>query len=74
MTATASIDEQIVIEFGESDECNLKTAGVSRGFAHFGSVDVEEIPLSFFEALADIRDGRIVDMEQALDEPPPSGI
>jgi|SRR5271165_2903456 len=35
------------------------------------ALDLAEIPESFFAGLEDIRAGRVVDMEQALNEPPP---
>ena len=41
----------------------------SRGRAHAGAAD--EIPADFLRGMADCRHGRVVDMETALNTPPP---
>ncbi len=74
MTVTATIHDELAVQWDTPEDCNQKTAEFSLGGVSLGVVEIEEVPASFFDALADIRHGRLVDMEVALNEPPPSSI
>jgi hypothetical protein len=50
----------------------LKVSSIPQSFTSSFPFEVSEsIPASFFAGLEDIKAGRLFDMEQALNEPPP---
>jgi len=72
-----TLQDQVVCDYPlySSDYVEQRTAvatpiAVTRTLDNF-SIQTETVPQSFFDSLADFEAGRVVDIEIALNEPPP---
>jgi hypothetical protein len=57
-------------------EVNYQVSAIGQNSSNVVSVIfiAEAVPTSFLEALEDFKAGRVFDMEQALNEPPPADV